>query len=83
MGRSNRQPLQAEVDRAHTEIALLKEDLSIKGDRWSWSAFGYDDCASRQTAIRGTRGPGFSLVVGPVEGRRRLPVIELRRAAWR
>jgi transposase InsO family protein len=38
-------------------------------------------CASPQTAIRGKRGTKLSLVVGYVEGRRHLPVVELRKAA--
>jgi putative transposase len=37
-------------------------------------------CASPQTAIRGERGVRLSLVVGYVEGRRHLPVVELRKA---
>lgn len=36
---------------------------------------------SSQTAIRGERGAKLSLVVGYVEGRRHLPVIEIRQAA--
>jgi transposase InsO family protein len=38
-------------------------------------------CASPQTAIRGERGVSLSLVVGYMEGRRHLPVVELRKAA--
>jgi transposase InsO family protein len=38
-------------------------------------------CASPQADIRGKRGTELVLVVGYVEGRRHLPVIELRRAA--
>jgi putative transposase len=38
-------------------------------------------CASPQAATRGKRGANLSLVVGYVEGRRHLPVIELRRVA--
>jgi hypothetical protein len=38
-------------------------------------------CASPQTTIRGERGSKLVLVVGNVEGRRHLPVIELRQAA--
>jgi transposase InsO family protein len=38
-------------------------------------------CASPQTAIRGKRGAKLSLVVGYIEGRRHLPVVELRQAA--
>jgi transposase InsO family protein len=38
-------------------------------------------CASPQTAIRGKRGTKLSLVVGCVEGKRHLPVVELRQAA--
>jgi hypothetical protein len=38
-------------------------------------------CASPQTAIRGERGVRLSLVVGYVEGRKYLPVVELRKAA--
>jgi hypothetical protein len=33
--RSQRRCLEAELDRAHTEIALLKEELQIKDERWS------------------------------------------------
>jgi hypothetical protein len=38
-------------------------------------------CASPQTMIRGRLGTTLSLVVGYVEGRRHLPVVELRKAA--
>jgi hypothetical protein len=38
-------------------------------------------CASPQTTIRSERGTRLSLVVGYVEGRRHLPVVELREAA--
>jgi putative transposase len=38
-------------------------------------------CASPQTAVRGPCGTNLSLVVGYMEGRHHLPVIELRRAA--
>jgi hypothetical protein len=38
-------------------------------------------CASPQTVIRGERGRKLSLVVGYVEGRRHLPIVELRKAA--
>jgi transposase InsO family protein len=47
--------------------------------RRNWPTRG--PCASPQTAIRGRRGTKLSLVVGYVEGRRHLPVVELRRAA--
>ena len=33
--RSSRTRLEAELDRANTEIALLKEELGIKDARWS------------------------------------------------
>jgi len=33
--RSRQHRLQAELNRAHTEIALLKEELGIKDGRWS------------------------------------------------
>ena len=33
--RARRHRLQAQLDRAHTEIALLKEELGIKDSRWS------------------------------------------------
>lgn len=33
--RSQRQRLQAELDRANIEIAVLKEELGIKDGRWS------------------------------------------------
>jgi hypothetical protein len=38
-------------------------------------------CAWPKTTIRGERGTRLSLVVGYVEGRRHLPVVELRQAA--
>ena len=38
-------------------------------------------CASPQTVIRGQRGQRLALVVGYLEGRRHLPVVELREAA--
>jgi hypothetical protein len=38
-------------------------------------------CASPQVGIRGERGAKFTLMVGFVEGRRHLPVIELQQAA--
>jgi len=38
-------------------------------------------CARPQTTVRGERGTKLSLVVGYVEGRRHLPVVELRKAA--
>jgi hypothetical protein len=47
--------------------------------RRSWPCTG--PCASPQTGIRGKRGVRLSLVVGYVEGRRHLPVVELRKAA--
>jgi putative transposase len=47
--------------------------------RANWPA--RSPCASPQTAIRGTRATNLSLAVSYVEGRRHLPVIELRRAA--
>jgi putative transposase len=47
--------------------------------RGSWPPRG--PCASPQTTIRGKRGTKLSLVVGYVEGRRHLPVVELRNAA--
>lgn len=45
--------------------------------RKSWPS----DDPSPQTTIRGERGTKLSLVVGYVEGRRHLPVVELRQAA--
>jgi transposase InsO family protein len=47
--------------------------------RGSWPIAG--PCASPQTAIRGERGVRLSFVVSYVEGRRHLPVVELRKAA--
>jgi transposase InsO family protein len=47
--------------------------------RANWPA--RNSCASPQTAIRGTCGTNLSLVVGYLEGRQHLPIIELRRAA--
>ena len=47
--------------------------------RKNWPTTG--SCASPQTAIRGARGVELSLVVGYVEGRRHLPVVELRKVA--
>lgn len=44
---------------------------------WPWSA----SCASPQTAMRGRRGTKLTLVVGYLEGKRHLPVVELRKAA--
>jgi putative transposase len=38
-------------------------------------------CASPQAGIRGERGANLTLMVGFLEGRRHLPVVELRRAA--
>jgi putative transposase len=38
-------------------------------------------CASPQTAIRGKRGTKLTLVVGYVDGRQHLPVVELRKSA--
>ncbi|UCF05970.1 MAG: transposase, partial [bacterium] len=38
-------------------------------------------CASPQTAVRGKRGTKLTLVVGYVDGRQHLPVVELRKAA--
>ena len=38
-------------------------------------------CASPQAEIRGRRGTRLTLVVGYLEGRQHLPVVELRRAA--
>ncbi len=38
-------------------------------------------CAAPQAQIRGRRGAKLTLVVGYVEGRKYLPVVELRRAA--
>jgi len=38
-------------------------------------------CASPQAGIRGERGAKLTLMVGSLEGRRHLPVIELKRAA--
>jgi transposase InsO family protein len=47
--------------------------------RRNWTTRG--PCASPQTAIRGKRGTKLSLVVGYVDGRRHLPVVELRKVA--
>jgi len=47
--------------------------------RKNWPATG--SCAAPQTGIRGARGVRLSLVVQYVEGRRHLPVVELRNAA--
>lgn len=47
--------------------------------RGDWPSEG--PCASPQTAIRAERGTRLSLVVGYVDGRQHLPVIELRQAA--
>jgi transposase InsO family protein len=47
--------------------------------RGNWPARG--PCASPQTTIRGKPGTKLSLVVGYVEGRQHLPVVELRQAA--
>jgi transposase InsO family protein len=47
--------------------------------RKKWPPTG--PCASPQTAIRGKRGTRLSLIIGYVEGRRHLPVVELRQAA--
>jgi transposase InsO family protein len=47
--------------------------------RRAWPATG--PCALPQTTIRGMRGTKLSLVVGYVDGRRHLPVVELRKAA--
>jgi hypothetical protein len=47
--------------------------------RGDWPYEG--SCASPQKTIRGERGVKLSLVVGYVEGRRHLPVVELRQAA--
>jgi transposase InsO family protein len=41
--------------------------------RENWPANG--PCASPQTAVQGERGKRLSLVVGSVDGRRRLPVV--------
>ena len=38
-------------------------------------------CASPQAGIRGERGAKLTLIVGFLEGRRHLPVVELQRAA--
>jgi putative transposase len=38
-------------------------------------------CASPQAEIKGERGANLSLIIGYLEGRRHLPVIELKRAA--
>jgi transposase InsO family protein len=38
-------------------------------------------CASPQTAVRGERGATVTVVISYVEGRRHLPVVELREAA--
>ena len=38
-------------------------------------------CASQQTAVRGERGSTVTVVISYVEGRRHLPIIELREAA--
>jgi len=42
---------------------------------------GEAPCASPQTEIRGRRSRKLALVVGYLEGRRHLPVIELQEAA--
>jgi transposase InsO family protein len=47
--------------------------------RRDWPTGG--PCASPQTAIRGRRGTKLTLVLGYVNGRRHLPVVELRKAA--
>lgn len=47
--------------------------------RKNWPTTG--SCALPQTKIRGARGTKLTLVVGYLEGRRHLPVVELRKAA--
>jgi putative transposase len=47
--------------------------------RSSWPAEG--SCASPHAEIRGPRGGKLTLVVGYLEGRKHLPIVELRRAA--
>ena len=47
--------------------------------RRCWPTTG--PCAFPQTAIRGERGVKLSLVVGHIDGKRHLPVVELRKAA--
>jgi putative transposase len=47
--------------------------------RKNWPANG--SCALPQTAIRDRRGTKLSLVVGYMEGKRHLPVVEIRKAA--
>jgi transposase InsO family protein len=75
-------PSQALVGRTPREVyagpppANGKPRFEPRGD---WPSEG--SCASPQTTIRGKRGATLSLVVGYVEGRRHLPVVELRQAA--
>jgi transposase InsO family protein len=47
--------------------------------RKNWPATG--PCASPQAAIRGRRGTELTLVVGYVDGRRHLPIVEFRKVA--
>jgi len=75
-------PSQALGGRTPREVYAGLRPASVRArfePRRNWPRTG--PCASPQTAIRGKRGAKLSLVVGYVEGRRHLPVVELRKVA--
>ncbi len=72
---TGRRRIQAELEQANTEIALLREELYIKDGRWERSRSSHRSRRYRASSDK------LRLAVSYLEGRRNLPVIELRRAA--
>jgi hypothetical protein len=67
----------AEADRLRSEIALRGEESAIKDARWRRQC----RCAKPAAPVKGRCGVHLALVLGHVEDRKHLPVVELRRAA--
>jgi hypothetical protein len=79
---NHHRPSQALGGQTPWEICVSRQPAHAKPrfePRGDWPTSG--PCASPQTAIRGERGVKLLLVVGYLEGRRHLPIVELRQAA--
>ena len=87
--RSPRVQLLAELERAKTEIALLKEELGIKDTRWSRVPPRRRPYYSpiqrlrilRLKAARSWSSSQTAFDLKFIDGKRHLPIVELKRAA--
>jgi hypothetical protein len=75
------QGLRAELEQADHEIALLREELDLKDARWIRLSPRRRSHYMPVQRLRILRVAGQRLVVGYLEGREPLPVVELREAA--